>query len=219
MAPGIHEVNQKITIDFDLEIEGAGPESIVQRGPDYTISANRTLFQIGNEFGKNNFIYGVKLSNFTYEGSDGDSSSSGGSPTIVISHNLANLNNSEIAAFFIDNVRFSTPSYGPGLGNNWVELISIGTPGNTGLLNPIFQNVSITNCYFKNFGSYIPASVLHGAVWCVNTDPSAQYKNIIVSNCIRDLTTFDTFTYIPNFLYVPSILATSVMEVNNVSIE
>jgi len=219
LAPGIHEVNQKITIDFDLEIEGAGPESIVQRGPDYTISANRTLFQIGNEFGKNNFIYGVKLSNFTYEGSDGDSSSSGGSPTIVISHNLANLNNSEIAAFFIDNVRFSTPSYGPGLGNNWVELISIGTPGNTGLLNPIFQNVSITNCYFKNFGSYIPASVLHGAVWCVNTDPSAQYKNIIVSNCIRDLTTFDTFTYIPNFLYVPSILATSVMEVNNVSIE
>lgn len=223
LAPGLHIVDSQISFDFDLEIEGCGPESIVQRGPNYLLETERQLFQIGNQSGTNKFVYGARLSNFTYQGVDGIGAVQLAS-TIVISHNIAEVGNSLTASFSIDSIRFSVPNYGPLNSNAWSEFISIGTPSLPAVADPIFQNVSITNCYFNNFGFYF-SSGNNGIVFCsnINATNPPTYRNIVVSNSTRDLSLFQAaaWTYVPVFINVAggATIVENLLEVNNVSIE
>jgi hypothetical protein len=213
LAPGIHEVNSKITIDFDLEIEGCGPEAIVQRGSDYLLENGRTLIQIGNQFTQNNFVYGVSLSNFTYNGVDAADATGRFAAMIAVSHNLDIVENSILASFKFSNISFSSPNNG--IGNSWNEYIIIGTPTNTSTVGT-FQNISLSNCYFNNFGLH-NISVSDDAV-LVCTNSSSTYKNITVSNCIRDWSSL-SIAYSPAFINVNGTsTAVEVIEVGNVSI-
>ena len=223
LAPGVHLIDSIIEFDFDLEIEGCGPESIVRRTAGYLLQTGRQLFQIGKQDpadGANRFLYGVKLSNFTYRSFGAVDLGLQVSNAIVISHNVDLPGNSKVASFHIDNVRFVTPEYGaPFL---WAEAISIGTPDLLVVVGGTFQNVSITNCYFYNFGLYSGA-LINGAVFCGSViSAGATYNNIIVSNCMRDLTThISAFTTAANFIDVIGFGPTTngVLEANNVSID
>ena len=222
LAPGVHEVNSMIEFDFDLEIEGCGPESIVQRGSDYLLQTGRQLFQIGKAdptAGANNFVHGVRISNFTYKGVAAVDSNLQVSNTFVFSHDINTVGNSDSAAFRLDNINFSTPDYGNP--NLWSESITIGYP-DTITTNKVFQNVTISNCHFKNYGLYTDA-LINGIVFCGTVLSSAStFNNIIVSNCTRDLVGHvSAFAPGSNFIdligFGPT--AVNVMEVNNASIE
>jgi len=238
LAPGTHIVNNEIFIDFDLEIEGAGPESIIQRGPDYLLQFlgpldnNRPVFQIGTQGvdkdnrGVNNFTYGVKLSNFTYKGVDGSEALGNIKPEcfIIFSHDVAEPLNSKSASFHMNNIILSTENYGPGQGNDWREIIAIGAPASASLIEGAeFQNVLITNCFFRSFGTYQNPTA-SGVVTLTNSyglGDNPVYSNIVLTNCIRDLTAYDSLAFTPAFIAAPStnVDTVNVIEVNNVSIE
>lgn len=218
LAPGIHLINSSIDIDFDLDIIGSGVESVIQRASSYSIADSRPIFTIGNEDVKNNFVYGVTLSDFTYRSAT-TSSTSQASAFAIISHDLNITDNSNYAYFSMKSIRFITPDYTEASGLS--EVIIIGTPNDPARSDCIFKNVLIENCHFHYFGNYINSGV-NGVVWCANLNATTYYKNIIVSNCTRDLEGWSTaaWTYTPNFIRtVSSTNYINVMETDNASVE
>tara|TARA_B100001094_G_C18195702_1_gene810711 strand:+ start:816 stop:4376 length:3561 start_codon:yes stop_codon:yes gene_type:complete len=218
LAPGIHLISSSIDIDFDLDIIGSGVESVVQRASSYLLENSRPIFRVGNEEVKNDFVYGVTLSDFTYRSAPTPSTSQLAA-FAIISHDLNITDNSDYAYFSIKSIRFITPDNTGA--NGLSEIIFIGTPNNVSKSNCIFKNVLIENCHFHYFGNYFN-SASNGIVWCTNQNATTSYKNIIVSNCTRDLEGWSAvaWVYTPNFIKTASSTSyINVMETDNASIE
>lgn len=210
LAPGEHVVNSPIYLDFDISISGVGPQSILTRTQNFTVSSEEAvLFVIGREGAVTGIEHGVTLSNFTYKAITGNFSglSLAFKPTIKLCHDLAISGNSDSASFRIEGVRFIGASDYTLLKNELIfigNLIS-GTPGT-------FQNLILTNCYFHNYGHDV-GSGIGGVIW-LNT-ASSTYNNFIVSLNSRFI---DIGTLTASFMNVSgSATISGVIEVNNVS--
>ena len=208
LSPGEHLVSAKVDIDFDLDINGCGPSSIVSRANIFDAplySDLNKLFEIGKIDSASDILYGVNFSNFTYRAKEG---CTGIGFLFSFVHNTNISGNSDKARFSISNIRFIGPS-DRNLLSGPTEIISVGDRLSDGKIS----NLTVSDCHFYNFGWH-PGPSSGGAVWCFG-DPGS-FTNILVSGNTRELYIIPIQT---NFIWVTNLssVISGVMEVSNVA--
>ena len=201
---GTHIVDEVIYLDFDIEIKGAGPQTIVKRGeelyrPDEEIGTNYTimessiknsLFCIGsNTRGSSGEITkGVTISNFSFETSNllldwtptADWPVSITNSFIFITQSINQGTPSEAACFRFMNLNFLGPK---NISFEEIhEFAIVATRGKDhpdGRKNLTFGNIVVSNCMFNRTGSECGSM---GVV--IDDDQTNLIKNIIVSSNI-----------------------------------
>jgi hypothetical protein len=181
---GTYEVSSVIHIDFDTIIRGAGPQTVIKRSfiPASTDIASEeedsAMFLIGNGATVSaTMVYGVTLEDLTFAGTEGEANTSGG--TFVMVRNNVSIGNSDSAAFIFNRLKFiaasdyvvpgGTDISGGGGPNQMPFHIGYGED------EDIYQNIIISNCYFKGVGYQLGVIYLNS---------NNHYKNISITNNI-----------------------------------
>jgi len=210
---GTYEVSSVIFIDFDTIIRGAGPQTVIKRSfiPTNTELVDETeenaMFLVGRGYTVGStMVYGVTLEDLTFVGTEGEPDTSGG--TFVMVRNNVTLGNSDSATFIFNRLKFVASSNYVVPGGSDISLgggpnqmpfhIGYGSAGT-------YQNIIISNCYFKGVGYQL------GAIY-LNSDN--HYKNISITNNIS-VDSIDTASGYSMYYDGGAISLTNVQEVGN----
>lgn len=176
---GIYEINETIILDFDIEITGSGPGTILKQGDDLISSSgsneellvehyNSSMFLIGTEDAlsanqSSNFVYGVKVSNLTCSHADGYPTAINSNFNFFFLILQGLISEDDIKSFKFDNIIFDgsssmleTSSVTVGALNATRQLlpITIGLASDSGGTAPsIFGGIIVSNCTFRYMGS------------------------------------------------------------------
>jgi len=176
---GIYEIDETIILDFDIEISGSGPGTILKQGDNLVSSSglnegllvehySSAMFLIGTEDSlsanqSSDFIYGVKISNLTCKHAESYSSAinSNFNFFFLILQGLASID--DVKTFKFDNVIFdgassmlesSSVTVGSLDATRQFIPIAIGLASDSGGTAPtIFGGIITSNCTFKYMGS------------------------------------------------------------------
>ena len=206
---GVHEISERLEIDFDIKIRGSGPGSIIKRSASFNLTESSIILQdkagvmilVGKD-AETNIDRGVTIEDITFEGTEGQGVVGGS--FITVRHNINTTGNSNSSSFVFNRLKFIAASdylidVDPtvGLPNQMPFHIGYGAGG-------LYQNIIISNCYFYKVG------YKKGVVY-LNTHN--EYRNISVINNIS-VKSLDTTTYSMIREDGTSAL-TNVQEVNN----
>lgn len=175
---GIYEINETIVLDFDIQISGSGPETVLKQGDDLVSSSpneelfindyNYAMFLIGikDELSANqspDFTYGIKISNLTcsYADSYPTSTDSNFNFYFLILQGLVSTD--DVKSFKFDNIIFEGSSSMSESSNNTsgsldgvrqIIPIAIGLAADSGGTAPTdFGGLLVSNCTFNYVGS------------------------------------------------------------------
>ena len=220
---GEYELKNYCHILCDMTIRGVGPATVIKRASDFNArhgldhsagmlpvgGTNDTngahidaMFTVGYGVDGDDINYGVTFEKLTLVGASGKT---GASSFIAIRHNIEVDGHSDKARFIVNEVSFigasdfvTNGAYTDAIPNSWP--VTIGYGNNSG----IYQNVSVTNCYFENVGYYRGVVyLLRGSGGTYNT-----YKNISVTGNISrkrgmcEVSPFDSLESISGFVRI-----------------
>jgi hypothetical protein len=155
---GIYEIEETIVIDFDLTLKGSGPNTIIKRSSSFPPASDKLygidniIFSIGEPDIDTEIIYGVELSDFTYQGVSGWADV--GDSVIVLKHSITLAPDpSVVASFLIKNIKFIgatdfviSDTTAASLPNEMPIRIGDDTDGAT------YAHIIITGCMFRGMG-------------------------------------------------------------------
>jgi|TARA_Y100000287_G_scaffold185769_1_gene189978 hypothetical protein len=193
---GTYDISETITIDFDIQISGSGPQTVLQRSGALSVGESDATLQpppviyIGGGTYENPkasvlIRMGVTLRDFSYKVRE-ETLTEGAGTAILVGQSIDGITGfsfgggpttwsggSKNAFFAFENIRFSGEKLGAhdGTFTYYEEAIQIGKK-NLGS-SSLYGNIRISNCFFDWMGGgYGPCRI-----WEFN-----EYKNILVTS-------------------------------------
>lgn len=176
---GTYELTEKLFLNFDVKIHGTGPTSIIKRATSFpldnssiTTARGHEMVLLGADTGSSTILYGVDVSNLTFEGIADQAAGKSGT-VFRVTNNITNTGATK-AHFKFSGIRFiAATDYVSGATTsgsiNEMPFHIGNSSGGT------YQNVTIRDCYFDGVG-YQQAVIYF--------NKGNTYKNILITNNI-----------------------------------
>lgn len=207
---GTYELTERLVLTFDVKISGTGPTSIIKRATSFPLDntlitgQGHEMILVGTDTGSSTIVYGVEVSDLTFEGIVGQAAGKSGT-VFRVTNNITNTGATK-ARFRFSGIRFIAASdyVSAAITSGAINEMPFHI-GNTA--GGTYQNVTIQDCYFDGVGYQQGVIVFNEG----NT-----YKNILITNNIgqRSIDVPGGFTLMSENAATNTL--SGILEVNNI---